>query len=145
MKSDRLLVISFHYRPFNQYPNTFCREGVSVRWSVGPSVRPSDRPSVCNRLVFRPTKNDLYRVYGFVFPCPVAVSEEICLLFFFEKKTSASSQNKAYRWQKKRYKCKNASWVHMHSTFKRIELESPGWSSFVENSKWDQTWATGTF
>ena len=59
---------------------------MSGRWSVGPSVRPSDRPSVCNRLVFRPTKNDLYRVYGFVFPCPVAVSEEICLLFLFEKK-----------------------------------------------------------
>ena len=28
--------------------------------------------------------------------------------------------------EKKRYKCKNASWVHMHTTFERIELESPG-------------------
>ena len=34
---------------------------------------------------------------------------------------------------------KNDTNVCMHITFKRIELESPGWSGFVENSKPDQT------
>ncbi len=31
---------------------------------------------------------------------------------------------------KKRYKCKNASWVHIYTTLKRIELESPSCSGF---------------
>ena len=31
------------------------------------------------------------------------------------------------------------SCVRMHITSKRIELESPGWSGFVENSKPDET------
>ena len=35
--------------------------------------------------------------------------------------------------------------VCKYTTSKRIELESPGWSGFVENSKPDQTWPTGTF
>ena len=37
--------------------------------------------------------------------------------------------------KKKRYKCKNASWVHMHTTSKRIELETPGCSGVEWNWK----------
>ena len=36
--------------------------------------------------------------------------------------------------EKKLYKCKNASWVHMHTTSKLIELESPGCSGFEDLS-----------
>ena len=31
------------------------------------------------------------------------------------------------------------SWVSTHINFKQIELENPGWSGFVANSKPDQT------
>ena len=36
-------------------------------------------------------------------------------------------------------KMTQVSWVYKHEFSKRIELESPGWSGFVENSKPDQT------
>ena len=31
------------------------------------------------------------------------------------------------------------------TTFKQMELESPGWTGFVKNWKPDKTWPTGTF
>ena len=64
----------------------------------------------------------------YVFLCFV-----FCILFFCISVLLGFCFSDFNGGEKKRYKGKNASWVHMHTNSKRTELVSPGCLSFEEN------------